>query len=94
MVYCHACTGGGEAWGGAEAGVGWAVAPWKMGHPVAGGTGCRGWLMAGAWWVGSRVGGDVLEEVALWEGIVVVLDVVLCGWELGSQNVDLVVECG
>ena len=38
--------------------------------------------------------GDVLEEVARWEGIVVVLDVVLWGWELGSQNVDLVVECG
>ena len=38
--------------------------------------------------------GDVLEEVALWEGIVVVLDVMLWGWELGIQNVDPVAACG
>ena len=38
--------------------------------------------------------GDVLKEVALWEGIVVVLDVVLWGWGLGIQNVDPVAACG
>ena len=38
--------------------------------------------------------GDVLEEVALWEGIVVVLDVMQWGWELGIQNVDPVAACG
>ena len=37
---------------------------------------------------------DVSEEAALWEGIAVVLGVVPWGWELGSQNVDLAVECG
>ena len=51
------------------------------------------------WWpepVGWNAGlaGDVLGEVALWGGIVVVLNVVLWGWELGSQNVDPAAECG
>ena len=47
----------GEACAGAEACVGWAAAPWKMGNPVAGGTGCKGWLVAGACWVERRAGG-------------------------------------
>ena len=38
--------------------------------------------------------GDVLEEVARREGIVVVLDVMLWGWELGIQNVDPFAACG
>ena len=37
--------------------------------------------------------GDALEEVALWEGIVVMLNVVLWGWELAIQNVDPAAEC-
>ena len=45
-----ACGGGGEACGGAEIGVWLVAAPWKMGHPVAGGTGCRGLLVEGVWW--------------------------------------------
>ena len=35
-----------------------------------------------------------MEEVALWEGIVAVLDVMPWGWELGIQNVDPVAACG
>ena len=44
-------AGGGvaEGWlcGGAAEGVGVKEAPWKMGQPVAGGTGCRGLLVTG-----------------------------------------------
>ena len=79
--------------GGAETGV-WLVAvPWKMGHPVAGRTGCRGLWVEGVWWAECSAV-DVSGEVVLGEGIVVELDVVLWVWELEILNGGLVAECG
>ena len=40
------CVGGAEVCGGAADGVGVYDSPWRVGHPVAGGTGCK-WFRAG-----------------------------------------------
>ena len=48
--------------GGAEEGVGVKGVSWKMGQPAAGGTGCRGLLVAGGWWAESSVGGGCFER--------------------------------
>ena len=42
--------GGAEVCGGAADGVGVYDSPWRVGHPVAGGTGCKGSELEVACW--------------------------------------------